>query len=265
MVGSARTTATKNFKLVVGVAKPPDMTVTGLPATSPGAQQVSFNLNLASGYPLEITGRATLTFQADAAAPADDPAIQFSTGGRTVDFTIPANATTAVFPGGQISLQTGTVSGTIHLSFALKAAGADLPVTGLDQSLTIARSAPVIQRVDVQRSGTTITISVVAFSPPRELTQAHLVFTPTPGSNLQTTDVVEKLNDPAAQWYSSATSVQYGSQVLVVFGFGVRANLFAAAVTNENGVERPVVNEREPCKLNHLIHLLSHKIRRHAG
>jgi hypothetical protein len=136
-----------------------------------------------------------------------------------VDFTIPANTKAAVFPGGQISLQTGTVSGAIHLSFALKAAGADLAVTGLDQTITIARSAPVIQRVDVQRSGTTIQISVVAFSTPRELTQAHLVFTPTPGSNLQTTDVVEKLNDPAAQWYSSATSAQYGGQVLVVFGF----------------------------------------------
>jgi len=93
--------------------------------------------------------------------------------------------------------------------------------------------------VDVQRSGTSITISVVAFSPPRELTQAHLVFTPTPGSNLETTDVVEKLNDPAAQWYSSATSVQYGGQVLVVFGFtasqGSVNTVKSVSVTLTNG------------------------------
>jgi hypothetical protein len=173
-------------------------------------------VSLASGYSLDITGTATLSFQPDAVAAADDPAIQFSTGGRTASFTIPANATSA---SQHISLQTGTVSGSIKLTFALQAAGADLPVAGLDRTITISRSAPTIQSVQVIKSAGAFQIKVVGFSTPRELTQAHLKFTATAGGNLQTTDITESLSDVGTPWFQSATSTQFGSQFILLLPF----------------------------------------------
>jgi hypothetical protein len=59
------------------------------------ATQPSFNITLAAAYPIALSGTLTLEFTPDAVSPADDPAIQFSAGGRTLNFTIPAGQTSA--------------------------------------------------------------------------------------------------------------------------------------------------------------------------
>jgi len=173
-------------------------------------------VTLAAGYPLDITGTVTVSFEPDAVAPEDDPAIQFSTGGRTASFTIPAQATQS---SQHLLLQTGTVSGAIKLTFALRAAGAELPVTGLDRTMTISRSAPTIQSVQIIKSAGAFQIRIVGFSTPRELTRAHLKFTATAGGNLQTTDLSVSLSDVGTKWFTSATSAQFGSQFILLLPF----------------------------------------------
>lgn len=212
VVDTAGLTASQTFAISIGVPPPPKTTVTGVPDSSTPAQQITFGVNLASGYAYEITGTATISFEPDAVTPADDQTIQFSTGGRTASFKILKNATQS----SQIALQTGSVSGTITLSFALQAAGVDLDATGLDQTIKIARAAPAIQSVNVTRNSSGFTIQVQGLSTPRELTEVDLHFTAAAGANLQTTDLTEVLTDVAKKWYQSQTSAQFGSQFILV-------------------------------------------------
>jgi hypothetical protein len=212
--------ASQAFTLSITPQALPQVNVAGLPETAGATQQIPFSITLASGYPLDITGSITISFEPDAVAPADDPAIQFSTNGRTADFRIPANTTNALFAQNatQIALQTGTVSGAIKLSFALQAGGADLDASGLDRSITIARSVPSFT-VSVVKSANGFEIHVTGYSTPRELTEADLTFTAAAGANLQTTSVTEGLTAVAQQWYQSATSGQFGSQFILVLPF----------------------------------------------
>ena len=85
----------------------PTLSITGVPQSSSSAQQIAFGLVLSAPYTQTITGQVTLAFQPSSSNPMDDPAIQFSTGGRTASFTIPARATAAIFAASAIAFQTG--------------------------------------------------------------------------------------------------------------------------------------------------------------
>jgi hypothetical protein len=212
VVDNARLTASQTFLISIGVPPPPQTRVTGVPDSSTAAQQISFGVNLASGYAFDIKGTVTISFEPDAVSPADDQTIQFSTGGRTASFTIPVNATQS----SQIALQTGSVAGTITLAFALQAAGVDLDATGLDQTIRIARAAPAIQSVNVTRDAGGFTVQVQGLSTPRELIEVALRFAAAVGANLQTTDLAESLTAVGKQWYQSQASAQFGSQFALV-------------------------------------------------
>jgi hypothetical protein len=95
--------------------------------------------------------------------------------------------------------------------------GAELP--GFDQTITIPRSAPVIQTVQLVRNSAGLEIHVVGFSPSRDLTEADLTFAAAPGASLQTTKVTESLASVATAWYKSTGSAQYGSQLMLVLPF----------------------------------------------
>jgi hypothetical protein len=212
VVDNARLTGSRTFSLAIGVPAPPAATVTGVPASATAAQQITFGVHLASAYAFPIQGTATISFDPDAVTPADDQTIQFATGGRTASFTIPANATQS----SSIALQTGSVSGTITLTFALQAVGVDLDASGLSQTIKIARAAPAIQGVNVTRTASGFTIQVQGLSTPRELTEVNLHFTQASGATLQTTDLAESLTAVSKQWYQSQASAQFGSQFILV-------------------------------------------------
>ena len=59
--------------------------------------QPAFSVSLAASYPVQLTGQIVMTFTADGSVGIDDPTVQFASGGRTVNFTIPAGSTTGVF------------------------------------------------------------------------------------------------------------------------------------------------------------------------
>jgi hypothetical protein len=225
VVDSAGLTATRTFSIIVDAPAPPPVNIAGVPESSNAAQQISFSLALASGYPLEIDGSITVSFEPDAVAPASDPAIQFSTGGTKFSFKIPANSTSAI----PVAFQTGTVSGTIALTVAFQTGGVDLPAPG-PFLIAIPRSAPSITNVIVRKSSNGFQVQVTGFSTPRELTEADLTFTPAAGANLQTTSVTENLTAVAQQWYQSSASHPFGSQFVLVLPFvATEGNIDAVA------------------------------------
>jgi hypothetical protein len=213
--------ATASQACTISINPLPQVKPSGLPESSTAAQQINFGVALASAYPLAVTGTITISFAPDAVAPAIDPAIQFSTGGTTVNFTIPANETNAVFgPSNatQIGLQTGTVSGTITLSFTSEAG--NVPLTAPNPTtITIPRAAPTITAVQLVTNSNTLQVEVTGFSTPRELTEADLTFTPASGASLQTTSAIIDLTAVGQQWFQSAASAQYGSQYILVLPF----------------------------------------------
>ena len=153
----------------------------GLTDTVTPAQQPTFDVQLSAAYPLTITGTVTLTFTPNAVNAADDPAIQFSGGGRTLNFTIPAGQTSA-FPTTLPSIQTGTVAGEIDLTLSYFAGGQNItPANPPVRSMTIARAAPKINSVQVVKVAGGFNVLVTGYSTPRQVTQAVFTFTPQPG------------------------------------------------------------------------------------
>src|SRR5262249_40981093 len=80
------------------------------------AQQPTVDLTFSAPYAQSFQGPLRLTFLSTVSP--DDPSIHFASGGRTVNFTVPANSTQALFNGTatSIPLQTGTTAGDIVLT-----------------------------------------------------------------------------------------------------------------------------------------------------
>jgi hypothetical protein len=220
---STKATASAAFTLTVISAS-----FGGLSTTATAAQQLTGTLALGAAYPQDISGAVTLTFQPDAAlaSPADDPAIQFSTGGRSANFTIPANSTAPV----SFLLQTGTVAGAITLTVTWQAGGTTLPTpAALTQTIQIAPAVPVIGAVTATATSSGFQVVITGYSNTRELSQAVLQFTPAAGQTLQTTSLTVSLTSAATTWFQSGTSDQYGSQFILTLPFTV-SNGAASAI-----------------------------------
>jgi large repetitive protein len=209
---SKQTTVTQTYQLTITAPPVKNPTVTGVGSTAPPAQQPTVSVQLAQSYPTDLTGTITLTFT-PAAGNEDDPSIQFSTGGRTVTFTIPAGQTTAVFSAATISLGTGTVAGTITLTLDFKANGQDVtPQPAPKQVIIIGPQAPVITKVTVSSTSGGIEVDVTGFSNTREMVNATFTFQAASGTTLQGSTATITVDQIFAAWYNGTSSTQYGSQ-----------------------------------------------------
>jgi hypothetical protein len=230
-VGDTSTPAlSASTSLALNIALPPVSSVTlgGVPDSPPPAQQSNLTVSIGQPYPAPITGRVTLTFAPNAANNADDPAIQFSTGGRSVPFTIPAGSTQGVFPASTVAIQTGTVAGVITLTTALESGGSAVNCNcPLTRTLTIARSVPSISSVRVVRTANGFNVMITGFSTTREILQATFRFG---GTNLQTNEVVVPLTPVFNTWFQGAQSAQFGGQFVLTMPFTVQGD--AAGVTS---------------------------------
>ena len=237
---SAGATASQTFQITVGLPATPSSTLGGLPGTANPASQSTVTVTLGAPFPVDVIATLTMTFQPDSGP--DDPAVQFSTGGRTAQMTVPAGGTVGA-PG--VGVQTGTVAGTITITTQLQASGQDItPKPAPQQTIRINASAPVIRSVTATRSGSTFTVTVVGFATDRELTQAMFQFTGATGSNLQTTSVTIPVDQLFAAWYGSAASAQYGSQFTFTQPFTIQGDPAAVVsvsvtLTNKAGSSTP--------------------------
>src|SRR5207344_1618606 len=78
---AAGSNASKSFAVTIVLPATPPLNYTGTSPTAGPLQQPRLQVSLGSSYPVDVVVTLTLTFAPDSGA--DDPAIQFSTGGRT--------------------------------------------------------------------------------------------------------------------------------------------------------------------------------------
>jgi hypothetical protein len=222
--------ATQAFQLTVVAPPRPAASVAGVNDTEPPAQQPALTVKLAKPYPLPLDGAITLTF-ASAVGNVDDPAIQFSTGGRTAAFTIPAGTTAAVFSNATLALSTGTVAGKITLTLSLQASGQDVtPQPAPTRVVTLPAQAPVITtNVTAKRTGSGLEVDITGFSNSRDMTSAAFQFQAAAGTNLQTSQVTIPVDQIFATWYNDAASQPFGSGFLYAQQFTITGN--AAGIT----------------------------------
>jgi hypothetical protein len=195
----------------------PGVVFTNLPETVAALQQPAVGLALAEAYPLDLTGKLTLTFLPDSFA--DDPSIQFSSGGRTVDFRIPANSTQAVFgeSARQVQFQSGTVAGVISVTASFTASAVNVtPTPAPVKPVTVPAEAPQLRAVQPgTRTANSFELLVSGFSTTRAVSQLKLDFAPAPGSQLQTPSLTYNVEAPFTAWYQSAAGRSFGSQFTV--------------------------------------------------
>jgi hypothetical protein len=188
------------------------VTIGGITTTSTSGQQLPINVTIANPYSVNLNGTLTLVFTS--AVGASDPAIQFSSGGLTANFTIPAGTTQAVFGTQQsVLLITGTTAGSIAVTAGLQAAGASVtPSTAPAITTTIAKTAPVITGVTFTTSGTSLVVSVTGYSNTRDMTSGNFQFIAAAGSTLTAAPVVVNLAATFSTWYQSSASLNFGTQ-----------------------------------------------------
>jgi hypothetical protein len=204
------------FNLRANGNQPPSISAvafSNIPATVDARQQPGVSLSIAQPYPNDLTGKLTLSFASDSFA--DDPAIQFASGGRSVNFTIPAGTVDALFgTSKQVQLQTGTVSGVISATANFSVASVDLtPNPAPVAKMTVAAAAPTILNVQAgARTANTFELLVTGYSTPRSVTQMNLQFTPATGANLQTTSLSVNTDSSFTTWYQTSAGITAGSQ-----------------------------------------------------
>jgi len=211
----------------------PNVVFDGAASPQTALAQPSVGLSLAAPYPLKLNGTLTLSFDSDVFV--DDPSIQFSSGGRTIAFTIPANGTRAVFPNSsaQARFQTGSVAGTINLRATFQTdAGLTLPppASALLQ-LAIPPSAPRITNAQADSiASNSLTLPITGLATSRRVSQISLQFTPVTGLGLSAVNSTLNVDSNFAAWYQSAASQPAGSLFTVTIPLGLQGQV--AGVTN---------------------------------
>jgi hypothetical protein len=241
VVDSSDATTTKVFRLDVRSFALPVLSFSGLADIVRPAEQPVIQVSVAEPSATQIQGLLTLTFTPDADIGVDDPAIQFSTGGRTAEFVVPANQTEAP----AIMLQTGTVAGTIRVSAAVSIPGEQEPVPVFEQTVRIDRVAPVITAVAIARTGGGLELRVTGFATTREVAQGTFRFNPTSGAGFAAFDVAVTMAEAAQTWYANEASRPFGSTFLLVQPFQVSGSLaqiqsITVTMSNGQGTSAPV-------------------------
>jgi hypothetical protein len=220
---------------VSGVANPPapmpDYHFTGASGTQDPLQQIAAGLTLAEAYPLNLNGTLTMTFNSDVFS--NDPAVQFAIGGRTVNFTIPAGSTQAVFANSATTarLQTGTVAGAITLvpSFVTDGGINLTPTVPPSLTLTVAQSAPRLLSLQVaSKAASAVTLQITGYATGRSITEIDIQFAPVAGENVATTKLSVPVGPSFNAWFQGAASQQFGSQFTVTLPLTLEGDLVNA-------------------------------------
>jgi hypothetical protein len=171
-------------------------------SASPGSQ-IRVSIGIEAAFGRDVEGEVRLD--------AEDPAVQFATGGRTARYRIPAGEREFGF-----SLQTGTVSGVIRLD-----------LDGLPREIVVERTPPVIRSAELMRSGDGFEVLVKGFSPTRELGRAGFQFAAAAGAEVPTAEL--SVNLDAEVWFASKESRAFGG------AFAYRQTFHVAGDTNAIG------------------------------
>lgn len=227
---SARSTATELFQVAVGFPPLPALRAPQLPATAPAASQPAFQLELSAPYAVAISGQLLLAFSPQSGA--GDAAVQFASGGRSLDFTIPAGATTAQFSVEQPALQTGTVAGSLILTARIQSLGVDIVPTPVAVStLRVERAAPVVASARFTRGSGTLEAQIIGYTTAREVTQAVFRFSASSGT-LSQSEITVAVEDIFSRWFNDAGAAEYGSQFKFTQPFTIQGDASAVSLVS---------------------------------
>ena len=197
----------------------PSFIVPELPATLSPTRLSDVQLSLATPHPSPLSGTLNLSFTSKAEVPSDDPMTQFSSGTRTVTFTIPANSTTAILSS-PLTLLAGTVAGTVRLTVSIDNGPSDLPAATVE----IPAIAPQITSVTAVRIPGGFDVQVVGYAPARRVTGADFIFGVKNGSKTQQVTLSKNVDADFANWYRNTTSTLFGSSFSFVQSFSVQGD-----------------------------------------
>lgn len=235
---SARTSATELFQLAVAFPPLPAFSAADLSQVATPGAQPRVQLALDAPYAVDLNGELLLNFAPEGGR--GDPGILFSTGGRSVPFTIPAGQTAVQFAAPGLAFQTGTVAGTIQLTARVQAAGLDVTSSPVPvHSMRVEPAAPVIRSARFTRTSSGIEVRITGFSTARAVTQAVFQFAATGNATLQSPEVTVGVESLFAGWFENPESAPLGSQFEFTQSFTVQgdANLIApVSVRLVNGV-----------------------------
>ncbi len=199
---------TKSLPLTIALPAAPPLNFGGITSTTLPLQQPQLTVSLGAPYPVDVVVTLILTFAPDSGP--DDPAILFSTGGRTARITIPAGSTNGSTG---VGVQTGSVAGLITITAQLQASSQDVtPNPAPTSTIRIAASAPVMTTVTASRNASGFTVAIVGYVTDREVTQVIFTFNAAAGSSLQTTSLTIPVDPVFSQYFNSTTATPFGGQ-----------------------------------------------------
>ncbi len=182
----------------------------GTPAgTVQPRQQLPVGLSIAENYPVELRGLLTMGFETSQFAFQLDSAVQFATGGRVVEFRIPAGTRNAIFSNGlsTIRFQTGTVAGNLILTptFFVRETVNITPSPAPTLRLTVPPAAPVLLSFQAVPAGSNnqLAISVTGYSTTLALRELVIKINPVAGAQFRNTEIRYDLSGLAAVWYQN--------------------------------------------------------------
>lgn len=192
----------------------PDFTIQG-PSTTQAFEQPRIALVLSKPYPVSVRGTLALAVESDGYAV--DPSTQFSTGGRSVAFTIPAGSLRATFSNGlaEVRFQTGSVAGTFVMTagFATSAGTPIVSESAKPLRIGLAQAAPKLLSGGVsRRSPNSLTLELIGFTNTRSLTKMSVRVKPRAGYQIANADYTQDLSGPSLLWFYSTGSTGYGGQ-----------------------------------------------------
>jgi hypothetical protein len=216
----------------------------GVPSSSGPAQQPVITLSIAAAYPADISGTITLAFASSVGG--DDLLVRFSNGTRTLNFTIPAGQTQAVFSPANPAVMIGTVAGTITLTVSLSSLGNDItPNPAPSKTITVTPTVPLIQTVNLAQGSGGFNVVVTGFSSTRDMVSGLFHFAPATNSSISQPDITVQLGAAFSTWYQSPASYATGSQFTLTVPFtvtnGNAGSVVAVTVTltNSKGTSNP--------------------------
>src|SRR5262249_13284313 len=156
-----------------------------------------------------ITGQVIIGFTPNAINNADDPNVIFTSGSRTVNFTIPVGSTQAQYSPANLMLQAGTVAGTIMLASTFQVGATNVTPTPPPTHQIVVNQFPptLLDNVQVVRTASGFEIEVSGYSTTRDLQQATFRFTAPANRSLQTSELTVNLASVSTTWYQSPSSV----------------------------------------------------------
>jgi hypothetical protein len=192
------------------------------PSAATSDQQPMVTFQLVQPYAVPITCVLTLTFTPSTPAGIVDPNVQFSSGGTTINVTIPAGSTMTP----PVQFQTGTVAGTATVTLTITDENGD-PLTPPNVApvvVTLPATVPQITSTTATRATGVFTVTMEGFSNTREVKTAIFHFTPMPGATLDTTDLTVDVSGIFAQWFGSDAATQYGSSFTYTQPFNLNSD-----------------------------------------